>query len=107
MGNIIATLNTNKGNIKLELWPNIAPETVNNFVSLAKGEKEWEDPKTGQKVKKPYYDGLIFHRVMSFNRAGCVILSSGISTNPDRTLIPVSFTIFAVINAAKTPLFSE
>ena len=39
MENIIATLNTDKGNIKLELWPEIAPETVDNFVSLAKGER--------------------------------------------------------------------
>jgi peptidyl-prolyl cis-trans isomerase A (cyclophilin A) len=32
-------------------------------VGLAEGTKEWTDPKTGQKVKKPYYEGLIIHRV--------------------------------------------
>ena len=73
MKNIIATMNTNKGNIKLELWPEIAPETVNNFVSLAKGEKEWEDPKTGKKVSKPFYDGVVFHRVIDdfMIQSGC------------------------------------
>ncbi|MDA3837642.1 MAG: peptidylprolyl isomerase [Candidatus Delongbacteria bacterium] len=73
MKNIIATMNTSKGNIKLELWPEIAPETVNNFVSLAKGEKEWEDPKTGQKITKPFYDGVVFHRVIDdfMIQSGC------------------------------------
>ena len=33
-------------------------------MGLAEGTKEWTDPKTGQKVKKPFYDGLIFHRVI-------------------------------------------
>jgi peptidyl-prolyl cis-trans isomerase A (cyclophilin A) len=37
---------------------------VANFVGLAEGTKEWTDPKTGLKVKRPYYDGLIFHRVI-------------------------------------------
>jgi peptidyl-prolyl cis-trans isomerase A (cyclophilin A) len=41
-----------------------APITVGNFAGLANGEKEWTDPKTGQKQKKPYYDGLIFHRII-------------------------------------------
>ena len=39
----------NKGNIKIELYPEIAPNTVNNFISL---------------IKKGYYDGLIFHRII-------------------------------------------
>lgn len=75
MKNIIATMNTNKGIIKLELWPEIAPETVDNFVSLAKGEKEWEDPMTGQKTMNKFYDGLIFHRVIDdfMIQGGCPI----------------------------------
>ena len=52
------------GKIVIELYEKQAPETVKNFVGLAKGEKEWTDPKTGQKVKKPLYNGLIFHRVI-------------------------------------------
>jgi peptidyl-prolyl cis-trans isomerase A (cyclophilin A) len=41
-----------------------APETVKNFVELAKGEREWTDPTSGKKSKKPLYDGTIFHRVI-------------------------------------------
>lgn len=48
--NPIVTMNIkDRGMVKIELYPQIAPETVNNFVSL---------------VKKGYYDGLIFHRVI-------------------------------------------
>jgi peptidyl-prolyl cis-trans isomerase A (cyclophilin A) len=53
-----------KGPIVCELYPDKAPKTVENFVGLAKGTKEWTDPKTGKKVKKPFYNGLIFHRVI-------------------------------------------
>ena len=57
---------TDKGEIVAELWDDEAPETVANFVGLATGEKEWTDPKTGQKNKgKPYFDGLRFHRVVN------------------------------------------
>lgn len=62
--NPIAIIETNLGDIKIELWPKIAPRTVANFVGLALGTKEWLDPKSNQKVKKPFYDGLIFHRVI-------------------------------------------
>src|ERR671910_667608 len=40
------------------------PNTAANFTGLAEGTKEWTDPKTRQKVKRPFYDGLIFHRVI-------------------------------------------
>jgi len=59
-----AVIETNKGTIKAKLFPDTAPKTVENFVALAKGTKEWTDPKTDKKVKKPLYDGLIFHRVI-------------------------------------------
>ena len=52
------------GTIEIELLQDIAPITVANFIGLANGTKEWTDPKTSQKVKKPYYDSLIFHRVI-------------------------------------------
>lgn len=49
--NPIVTIEMNNGDImKAELYPEIAPNTVNNFISL---------------VKKGYYDGIIFHRVIS------------------------------------------
>jgi cyclophilin family peptidyl-prolyl cis-trans isomerase len=56
---------TDKGEIVAELFDDDAPNTVANFVGLAKGEKEWTDPKTGEKSKKPLYDGLRFHRVIN------------------------------------------
>ena len=61
----IVTMETSMGTIKIELWPEIAPKTVVNFADLANGTKEWTDPKTMKNVKKPFYDGLIFHRVIS------------------------------------------
>ncbi|WP_413576557.1 peptidylprolyl isomerase [Bdellovibrio sp. HCB290] len=61
---MFAIFETNKGNFKVKLLADKAPKTVENFVGLAEGTKEWTDPKTGEKVKKPFYDGLTFHRVI-------------------------------------------
>ncbi len=61
---LYATFDTSMGKIVCELFPREAPLTVKNFVELANGTKEWLDPKTGEKVKKPFYDGLIFHRII-------------------------------------------
>jgi len=60
-----ATLNTNRGDITIKLFPDHAPATVSNFVGLATGEKEFVDATTGEKKTGNYYDGLIFHRVIS------------------------------------------
>ncbi|WP_084106371.1 peptidylprolyl isomerase [Demequina sp. NBRC 110056] len=62
---MIATLETTAGDIRIELLPNDAPATVKNFVGLATGEKEWVDPETGDKSTEPFYNGLVFHRVIS------------------------------------------
>ena len=59
-----AQFTTSMGNFTVLLFEQDAPKTVANFVGLAEGTKEWTDPKTGQKVKRPYYDGLIFHRII-------------------------------------------
>jgi peptidyl-prolyl cis-trans isomerase A (cyclophilin A) len=61
---LFATLQTNAGPIRIELFPNHAPKTVRNFVELAEGTKEYTDPRTGQPGNGPYYDGIIFHRVI-------------------------------------------
>jgi peptidyl-prolyl cis-trans isomerase B (cyclophilin B) len=55
---------TTKGEIVAELYDDDAPGTVANFVGLVAGTQEWTDPKTRQKVTKPFYDGLSFHRVI-------------------------------------------
>jgi peptidyl-prolyl cis-trans isomerase A (cyclophilin A) len=62
---VYATLHTNAGPIRLELFPNHAPKTVKNFVDLAEGNREYTDPRTGQPGSGPYYDGTISHRVIS------------------------------------------
>ncbi|WP_113702098.1 peptidylprolyl isomerase [Nonomuraea lactucae] len=62
---LIANLQTNHGTIKVELFPNKAPKTVRNFVELAEGGREWTHPGTGEKSTGRYYDGTIFHRVIS------------------------------------------
>ena len=59
-----ATLHTNVGPIRLELFPNHAPKTVRNFIELAEGVREYTDPRTGKPGSGPYYDGIIFHRVI-------------------------------------------
>lgn len=59
-----AIVHTSMGDIALDLYPDHAPNTVNNFVGLARGEREWTDPRTGQKTSRPLYDGTVFHRVI-------------------------------------------
>jgi peptidyl-prolyl cis-trans isomerase A (cyclophilin A) len=64
MSDLKATLHTNRGDIVLNLLPNHAPATVENFVGLAEGTKDWQDPATGEKKREPFYNGVIFHRVI-------------------------------------------
>jgi peptidyl-prolyl cis-trans isomerase A (cyclophilin A) len=59
-----AHFTTSEGNFTVRLFEQEMPNTVANFVGLAEGTKEWTDPQNGQKVKRPYYDGLVFHRVI-------------------------------------------
>ena len=61
----LATLHTNHGDIVLTLFENQAPRTVDNFVGLASGTQEYTDPATGDSMTGKFYDGLIFHRVIS------------------------------------------
>jgi peptidyl-prolyl cis-trans isomerase A (cyclophilin A) len=63
-GKVYAHFTTSLGKFTVELFEKDAPKTVANFVGLAEGTKEWTDPKTGAKMKKPFYNGLIFHRVI-------------------------------------------
>jgi peptidyl-prolyl cis-trans isomerase A (cyclophilin A) len=59
-----ATLHTNHGDITVLLFGDQAPKTVDNFVGLASGTKEYTDPKTGERRSSKFYDGLTFHRVI-------------------------------------------
>ena len=59
-----AIFETTQGNIVVKLLEKEAPKTVANFIGLAEGTKEFTNELTGQKEKRPYYDGLTFHRVI-------------------------------------------
>ncbi|MGV9181924.1 peptidylprolyl isomerase [Arcanobacterium canis] len=59
-----AIMHTTKGDIRLELFPEQAPQTVANFTELATGKREWTDPATGEHTSRPLYDGVVFHRVI-------------------------------------------
>lgn len=61
--NPVAVFETSMGTITIELYRHAAPKTVENFISLARGDKEFTDAE-GKPAKRPYYDGLIFHRVI-------------------------------------------
>jgi peptidyl-prolyl cis-trans isomerase A (cyclophilin A) len=59
-----AHFTTTHGNFIVRLFDKDAPITVQNFVGLAEGKKAWTDPKTGRSVRRPYYNNLIFHRII-------------------------------------------
>ena len=59
-----AIFDTSTGTFKVRLFDDKAPKTVANFTGLATGEREWTDPATGKPVNRPFYDGLVFHRVI-------------------------------------------
>lgn len=59
-----AVLHTNHGDITIELFDDLAPKTVTNFVELATGAREYLDMTTGAKSSGPFYDGTIFHRII-------------------------------------------
>jgi len=64
VSNPTAALHTSEGPIEIELFDERAPTTVENFVGLATGETAWEDPETGERVERPLYDDVLFHRVI-------------------------------------------
>ena len=73
-------IKTSMGVIQVQLFQDEAPVTVKNFIELAEGNKEFTDPETGKKVKRPFFDGLIFHRVIKdFMLQGGCPLGTGTS----------------------------
>ncbi|RSX55638.1 peptidyl-prolyl cis-trans isomerase, cyclophilin-type [Bifidobacterium dolichotidis] len=62
MTNII--MHTSEGDIAITLFDEKAPHTVENFLGLASGKKQWTDPFTGQPSNEAFYNGLTFHRVI-------------------------------------------
>ena len=61
---VYAHVTTNHGPIVVRLFDKDAPKTVENFVSLAEGRKQWRNPRTNTMVRRPYYNNLTFHRII-------------------------------------------
>ena len=103
-----ATFHTNHGDIAVTLFPNEAPKTVETFVGLATGEKDYRDD-AGRTSPTPYFDGLIFHRIISgFMVQGGDPLGKGFGgpgftfddeIHPDKTFAKPY--LFAMANAGK------
>lgn len=110
-GNPKAVIRTNRGKMTCELYADKTPNTVANFIGLARGTRDWWNTKTCQWVKKPFYDGLIFHRVIpEFMIQGGCPLKNGVG-NPgyafdDEIHSDLSHDkvgILSMANAGKTP----
>ena len=63
-GKLNAVIKTSMGDFRCELFEKDAPGTVANFVGLARGLRPFLDPSSDQWVKRKFYDGLTFHRVI-------------------------------------------
>ncbi len=61
---VYAVLDTTEGQIVCQLFEKDAPKTVQNFVELAEGKREWTHPVSRKKSTDRLYDGTIFHRVI-------------------------------------------
>jgi peptidyl-prolyl cis-trans isomerase A (cyclophilin A) len=61
---LLAHFETTEGRFTARLFADKAPKTVENFVGLAEGTREWTDPRSGATQKKPLYNGVVFHRVI-------------------------------------------
>ena len=80
-GPLMATLKTNRGTLVAKLFEKEVPNTVANFVGLARGKRPFRDPKSGEWVTRPFFDGLTFHRVIpNFMIQGGCPLGSGVGT---------------------------
>ena len=61
---LLVSFQTSHGTIRCRLNHQRAPRTVGNFVGLATGTRDFKDLKTGKMTRRPFYDGLTFHRVI-------------------------------------------
>jgi peptidyl-prolyl cis-trans isomerase A (cyclophilin A) len=61
---VTAILQTSQGDIRVNLFPDYAPRTVASFVGLAEGTKEYSPQNAQGGTSGPYYDGVLFHRVI-------------------------------------------
>jgi peptidyl-prolyl cis-trans isomerase A (cyclophilin A) len=59
-----AVFDTSEGTVVCRLFEKDAPKTVQNFIDLAEGKREWSHPVTRKKSNDRLYDGTIFHRII-------------------------------------------
>lgn len=64
-GELRAVFHTNHGALEIKLFEHRAPKTVANFVGLATGQREYQDLESFEQTTGKFYDGLIFHRIIS------------------------------------------
>jgi len=87
---LYATIETTMGSIKVKFFEKEAPITVKNFTDLAAGRKTYTDPRSGLPVKRAFYNGLTFHRVIpGFMIQGGDPLANG---SGGTTVIPDEFS---------------
>src|SRR5436305_8440272 len=83
-----ATFETSEGQIVCRLFEKDAPRTVQNFIDLAEGKREWTHPVTRKKTSDKLYDGTILHRV-----TGCVNRKS---TRLNSSHVRISYAVFCL-----------
>ncbi len=77
-GGLVAEIETSMGTFTCDLLPGEAPNTVANFIGLARGLRDFWDPVAGRWARRPFFDGSVFHRVIpDFMIQGGDILRSG------------------------------
>ncbi len=92
-GTITAEIETSLGTITCQLMPERAPITVANFMGLARGIRPFWDPMSGRWVRRPFYDGSVFHRILpGMWIQGGDLMRSGVGgtgyTFPDENVSP-------------------
>src|SRR5256885_6486027 len=92
-----AVFETSQGNIVIRLLEKEAPKTVANFVGLAEGTKEFVNERTGKNEKRPFYDGLTFHRVIpDFMIQGGCPQGDRKSTRLNSSHLVISYAVFCL-----------
>ena len=82
-----ATIHTNYGDIVVELFGNHAPLTVENFIGLADGSRQWKHPRTGEIMNTPLYKDEI-HPELSFSKPYLLAMANaGPGTNGSQFFI--------------------
>lgn len=83
--NPLLLINTSRGEIFVEMFPQEAPDNVANIVALAQGALELQDGNSGNMFAFPYFNGMRFHRVVS----GSILQAGSPALHPRRAVPPL------------------